>query len=238
MTANPSRSTVSKLLCDSHVMFPRRGPMARAFFNAYSPTRLNRVSTIERCSRLEQTPWSQKNTLVRNLHQSRRTAESFSPALPFLRHYRQCRRTTPFPLIMRHSLSTSTISKTRSPFLRFCIRALTLAGFFGFMVTGLVVAFFIYDASTYRESSEHEDVSIPELALHPRRGGPKNLPIAEYLVGDEDGPERVALRDKPRLVILGGGWGVSLTSCPTARGCASPRDKVAENLFLSRALHS
>jgi NADH dehydrogenase len=72
---------------------------------------------------------------------------------------------------------------------------------------GLVVAFFIYDASTYNENAAVEDVAVPELALHPRRGGPKNLPIADFYVDDEDCPENSALKDKPRLVILGTGWG-------------------------------
>lgn len=69
------------------------------------------------------------------------------------------------------------------------------------------MAFFIYDASTYNENAAVEDVAVPELALHPRRGGPKNLPIADFYVDDEDCPENSALKDKPRLVILGTGWG-------------------------------
>lgn len=48
---------------------------------------------------------------------------------------------------------------------------------------------------------------MSELALNPRRGGPKNLPIAEVLLGDEDTEERQAQKDKPKLVILGTGWG-------------------------------
>lgn len=48
---------------------------------------------------------------------------------------------------------------------------------------------------------------MSELALNPRRGGPKNLPIAEVLVDDEDSEAHQALKDKPKLVILGTGWG-------------------------------
>ena len=33
--------------------------------------------------------------------------------------------------------------------------------------------------------------------------------IANYLVGDHDDPEFEKLCDKPKLVIVGGGWGVS-----------------------------
>ncbi|CAP67418.1 uncharacterized protein PODANS_1_24200 [Podospora anserina S mat+] len=45
------------------------------------------------------------------------------------------------------------------------------------------------------------------LALNPRRGGPKNLPILEVFIDDEDDEDRKRQKDKPRLVILGGGWG-------------------------------
>lgn len=70
-----------------------------------------------------------------------------------------------------------------------------------------MTAFFIYDASTYREDPSAVDIPVSELALHPRRGGPKNLPIAEALIGDHDSEEMSEQKDKPRLVILGTGWG-------------------------------
>ncbi|KAJ5929240.1 External NADH-ubiquinone oxidoreductase 1 [Penicillium verhagenii] len=70
-----------------------------------------------------------------------------------------------------------------------------------------VVAFFIYDASTYRETPTAEDIPVSELALNPRLGGPKNLPIADFLVGDYDSDSMLEQKDKPRLVILGTGWG-------------------------------
>lgn len=73
--------------------------------------------------------------------------------------------------------------------------------------TGLVIAFFIYDASTYKEDAHTEDVPVSELALNPRRGGPKNLPIADYFVDDDDSEESRAIKHKPKLVILGTGWG-------------------------------
>lgn len=72
---------------------------------------------------------------------------------------------------------------------------------------GLVVAFFIYDASTYREDLSYTDIPVSEHALNPRRGGPKNLPIAEVLVDDDDCPENSRVKQKPKLVILGSGWG-------------------------------
>lgn len=48
---------------------------------------------------------------------------------------------------------------------------------------------------------------MSEIALSPRRGGPKNLPIAEHLIDDDDGPDKKAQKHKPKLVILGTGWG-------------------------------
>jgi NADH dehydrogenase len=82
--------------------------------------------------------------------------------------------------------------------------------FCGFFVIGtgvVIVAFFLYDASTYRETPSAEDIPVSELALNPRRGGPKNLPIADLLVGDYDSDSMIEQKDKPRLVILGTGWG-------------------------------
>jgi len=43
--------------------------------------------------------------------------------------------------------------------------------------------------------------------LNPRRGGPKNLPIADYYVDDDDCAEMRDIKHKPKLVILGTGWG-------------------------------
>lgn len=67
--------------------------------------------------------------------------------------------------------------------------------------------FFIYDASTYKEHVSNSDIDVSQLALQPRLGGPKNLPIAEVFIDDDDCEARKRNKDKPRLVILGGGWG-------------------------------
>lgn len=72
---------------------------------------------------------------------------------------------------------------------------------------GLVGAFFVYDASTYRTDADNVDIPVSQIALNPRRGGPKNLPIAEVLVDDHDCDIKVEQKDKPKLVILGTGWG-------------------------------
>jgi NADH dehydrogenase len=66
----------------------------------------------------------------------------------------------------------------------------------------------VHDAFTYNE--RHIDrVPVHPLALHPERGGPKNLPIARMLVDDKEDEESKALPEKPKLVIVGAGWGVS-----------------------------
>jgi len=70
-----------------------------------------------------------------------------------------------------------------------------------------VVGFFIYDASTYREDLSWTDIHVSEIALSPRRGGPKNLPIAEVFIDDDDTEEMQKQKEKPKLVVLGGGWG-------------------------------
>lgn len=70
------------------------------------------------------------------------------------------------------------------------------------------MAFFLYDSTTYKESSVvFGDCHVSEAALSPRRGGPKNLPIVEALLDDEDNEEAKKRKTKPHLVILGGGWG-------------------------------
>lgn len=64
-----------------------------------------------------------------------------------------------------------------------------------------------HDAFTYND--KHVDrVPVNPLALNPERGGPKNLPIARVLIDDEEDEEAKLLAVKPRLVIVGGGWGV------------------------------
>ena len=86
-------------------------------------------------------------------------------------------------------------------------KVFTFCGFFIITTGAVVVAFFIYDASTYREGVSGMDIPVSELALNPRLGGPKNLPIADVLVGDYDSEAMLRQKDKPRLVILGTGWG-------------------------------
>jgi NADH:ubiquinone reductase (H+-translocating) len=96
---------------------------------------------------------------------------------------------------------------TRSWILNFIYRSAAWFGGSIIFVSVGIVAFFLYDASTYREDPSYTDLVVSDLALSPRRGGPKNLPIAEVLLDDEDSATMLRQKDKPKLVILGGGWG-------------------------------
>lgn len=74
-------------------------------------------------------------------------------------------------------------------------------------VTLITGAIFVHDAFTYHQA--HVDkVPVSPLALQPETGGPKNLPIVAAFLGDIEDPENERINQKPRLVIVGGGWGV------------------------------
>jgi NADH dehydrogenase len=90
---------------------------------------------------------------------------------------------------------------------RFVYRFFAYAGGFVLVSGVLVLGVFAYDASTYGSRPAFGDIPVSAAALEPRRGGPKNLPIAEVLVDDDDSAAMVRQRDKPKLVILGSGWG-------------------------------
>lgn len=112
-------------------------------------------------------------------------------------------------------LNTRQNSTVTEPPRRFFQRAKTVARYTGYIslsaIFGVLVCgtgFFVHDMFTYSE--RHIDrVPTSPLALHSEKGGPKNLPIARVQVDDEDDEEHVRLASKPKLVIVGGGWGVS-----------------------------
>jgi len=94
----------------------------------------------------------------------------------------------------------------RHPYLAITAR-LALSSVLGVGV--LIGAILFHDAFTYSE--RHVDrVPVNPLALHPRVGGKKNLPIIEVNLDAEDDAKK-SMRGKPRLVIVGGGWGVGPT---------------------------
>jgi len=113
-------------------------------------------------------------------------------------------------------LSTKPLPVPRSRVVRYAYRTATVLGSFVAVSGGLVAAFFVYDAYTYQDDPVAADIAVPALALNPRRSGPKQLPIADHYVDDDDddadgdkdgGPETLGSKHKPRLVVLGAGWG-------------------------------
>ncbi|KAK5165522.1 uncharacterized protein LTR77_009051 [Saxophila tyrrhenica] len=118
-------------------------------------------------------------------HQIRFKSDAEAPVAP----------TTPIP------------PKSRSRILHYAYKGLASLGLFMVISGGLVVAFFIYDASTYQDDPETSDIPVSEYALNPRRGGPKNLPIVDYFIDDDDTDDMKTQKHKPKLVILGTGWG-------------------------------
>ncbi|KAI5861616.1 hypothetical protein GGS23DRAFT_598393 [Durotheca rogersii] len=110
--------------------------------------------------------------------------------------------------LLARALSGRPLPQGRSAVLNFLYRTAAVVGTgFGFM-GALLAAFFIYDSTTYEESSSTlGDCHVSEAALNPRRGGPKNLPIVEALLDDDETEESRQRKTKPHLVILGGGWG-------------------------------
>ncbi|BEJ16244.1 hypothetical protein CspHIS471_0508490 [Cutaneotrichosporon sp. HIS471] len=114
----------------------------------------------------------------------------------------------------RHGLMSPTFAHNH-PWIASVVR-LCMAVLVG--CTILVVSVLIHDAFTY--SQKHiERVPVNPLALSPRRGGPKNLPIIEVNIDDKESDEKSKCSGKPRVVIIGGGWGaVSIlkTLPPTA----------------------
>ncbi|KAI9662688.1 MAG: hypothetical protein M1831_002731 [Alyxoria varia] len=90
---------------------------------------------------------------------------------------------------------------------RYLVKFAQWIGIFVIVTSSLVVAFFVYDASTYHEGPSTVDIPVSELALNPRRGGPKNLPIIEHFIDDDENETLRAQKDKPKLVVLGAGWG-------------------------------
>lgn len=97
--------------------------------------------------------------------------------------------------------------KRSSRAFRALYRTFAWLGIFIVVSGGLVVAFFIYDYTTYVDDPEDAEIPISEFALNPRIGGPKKLPIAEHLVDDDESPVKKSMKHKPKLVVLGTGWG-------------------------------
>ena len=166
-----------------------------------------RTSRLERpewslpCRRKPQVPWNLSGARCLQTIQHR---SNVLPRASFQARPLQSTKTNP---IARESFSTNPLPTKRGPVFHFLYRFFAYSGAFILVSGGLVVAFFIYDASTYREDLSYTDIPVSESALQPRRGGPKNLPIAQVLVDDDDCDEMARQKNKPKLLILGSGWG-------------------------------
>lgn len=141
------------------------------------------------------------------------------PAVRFVSLSKKIARTPPQSIISlprlllfpRHSSTGVNPTLPRRPF----HRARNVARYTGYFCLSSVIGvlavgtgLFIHDAFTYTE--KHVDrVPVSPLALRPERGGPKNLPVVRVQVDDEEDEENTLLAGKPKLVIVGGGWGVS-----------------------------
>ncbi|AOA64236.1 External NADH-ubiquinone oxidoreductase 2, mitochondrial [Komagataella phaffii CBS 7435] len=81
------------------------------------------------------------------------------------------------------------------------------AGIISSSVVTLLVAFFIYDSQTYNQDCCNENLQVPKFALDPETGGPENLPILRSQLDAMDTDSKKQAYRKPKLVILGSGWG-------------------------------
>ena len=87
----------------------------------------------------------------------------------------------------RRSLIARITLSGYNPWIKWPVRALLSIVFSGITVIGGLLA---WDATTYK-TKHVEGVPVNPLALNPTRGGPKNLKIAQFLVGDEESDVRV-----------------------------------------------
>lgn len=117
-------------------------------------------------------------------------------------------RSQPSALLVHvRGISGKPLPQANSWILNICYQAAAWVGS-SITVVGIgVLAFFLYDASTYKEYAVHGDIDVSRLALQPCRGGPKHLPIADVFIDDDDSEAKKRTKNKPKLVILGGGWG-------------------------------
>ncbi|GAP86139.1 putative mitochondrial NADH dehydrogenase protein [Rosellinia necatrix] len=127
--------------------------------------------------------------------------------LPPVRNPRPVRKHLQPPSQCTRALSGQPLPQRRSALHNFAYRSAAILGTGVGFVALLFVAFFAYDATTYKESVDFGDCHVSKAALEPPRGGPKNLPVIEALLDDDESDQAKEKKQKPRLVILGSGWG-------------------------------
>ncbi|PSK38090.1 External alternative NAD(P)H-ubiquinone oxidoreductase B1, mitochondrial [Elsinoe australis] len=104
-------------------------------------------------------------------------------------------------------LASTTPERRQGRIVRVIYKTFAWLGISVVVFSGCIVAFFVYDYTTYEEDPGALDIPISEFALNPRKGGPKNLPVADHLVDDDESPDKKSQKHKPKLVVLGTGWG-------------------------------
>lgn len=153
--------------------------------------------------------WGPSLPLRSFLHAQRPNFSTTTPKRPFQADV--SRRIRPLHIRFAHDDGSATLpskkKKKKSRILKYLYKSFA---YFGIFVAGTgiaVIAFFIYDATTYNEDLTSSEIPVSELALHPRRGGPKNLPIVDHFIDDDESEACKMQKHKPKLVVLGTGWG-------------------------------
>ncbi|KAG4027687.1 hypothetical protein MFRU_028g01090 [Monilinia fructicola] len=162
---------------------------------------------VKQSSLLRRSPCSSFNQSALPLSSQLGRSFSTNPKRPLIAITNQAKWTKSPRAQNIRFVSGKPLPQRRSKALNFLYRSAALLGGSLIILGAGVIGFFVYDATTYREDLSFSDISISELALSPRRGGPKNLPIAEVQIDDDDSEEMQKQKDKPKLVILGSGWG-------------------------------
>lgn len=71
----------------------------------------------------------------------------------------------------------------------------------------ILTSIFIYDYTTYKPLPLPEQLHVPFDSVNPPIGGPEKLPILTHALDAYDSESKIIESAKPKLVILGCGWG-------------------------------
>ncbi|OWB75430.1 hypothetical protein B5S31_g5329 [[Candida] boidinii] len=120
------------------------------------------------------------------------------------------------PIVKPVTTTATTVIETKKPIKKtffqtrlghFIKWSILTCGIFSGSILTLIIGFFLYDYTTYVAPEIGDSVLVHQLALNPPRGGPENLPILIQNLDDLDTPEKENNSHRPKLVILGCGWG-------------------------------
>ncbi|KHJ31310.1 putative alternative nadh dehydrogenase protein [Erysiphe necator] len=135
---------------------------------------------------------------VLHVHQNR-----FSSKLSTKRSYFN----TSYNQLSKTSLEARNVPSERPRYVNVIYRSVAIVGGSFTLLGASLLGLFIYDAYKNGGNLTQDDIQVSTLALNPRLGGPKNLPIIEAQIDDEDSENHRRQKNKPKLVVLGGGWG-------------------------------